>query len=401
MDANDTHQGGPDEPREGQGAGPEDPTRPLGRSPEEPEPRRLLRSREDRVIGGVCGGLGRYFNVDPILFRIGAVGLSFLGGAGLLLYLAGLALIPSEPGHAGAAPPRSSGRSIGVILAVVVAVIVAGPFLVGGGLVIAAVLVPLAALAITGVLVWWLVAGEGPSGEPRDIALRAALGVGVLIVSFAVAIGGAIAAAAGGETVVAVLLIVAGLAIVGGAFVRPVRWLILPAVLLGLSAGSVAAADVTLDGGVGDRHYRPTSMAELRDHYQLGAGQLDIDLRDLDLPRGDTPLEIDMGAGEVRLAVPASVCVATDAEVGVGEARVLGRANSGVDVNLLERPDAPAAASRLLVDAQIGVGQLEIRDSNDPPFSSPGFDQRFDRGFDPFERDPDANAACRGGARAR
>ena len=33
MDANDTHQGGPDEPREGQAAGPEDPTRPLGRSP--------------------------------------------------------------------------------------------------------------------------------------------------------------------------------------------------------------------------------------------------------------------------------------------------------------------------------------------------------------------------------
>ena len=86
-----------------------------------------------------------------------------------------------------------------MILAVVVAVIVAGPFLVGGGLVVAAVLVPLAALAITGVLVWWLVSGEGPSGEPRDIALRAALGVGVLILSFAVAIGGAIAAAAGGE----------------------------------------------------------------------------------------------------------------------------------------------------------------------------------------------------------
>ena len=104
----------------------------------------------------------------------------------------------------------------------------------------------------------------------------------------------------------AVLLIVAGLAIAGGAFVRPVRWLILPAVLLGLSAGGVAAANVTLDGGVGDRQYRPTSMAELRDHYQLGAGQLDIDLRDLDLPPGDTPLEIDVGAGQVRLAVPAT-----------------------------------------------------------------------------------------------
>ena len=80
---------------------------------------------------------------------------------------------------------------------------------------------------------------------------------------------------------------------------------------------------------------------------------------------------------------------------------MLGRANSGVDVNLVERPDAPPAASRLLVDIQIGVGQLEVRDSNDPPFSSNGFDGRFDRGFDAFERDLDTNVACRGGSRAR
>ena len=48
------------------------------------------------MIGGVCGGLGRYFNVDPLLFRIGAVALVFLGGAGVLLYLAALLLVPNE-----------------------------------------------------------------------------------------------------------------------------------------------------------------------------------------------------------------------------------------------------------------------------------------------------------------
>jgi phage shock protein PspC (stress-responsive transcriptional regulator) len=48
------------------------------------------------VIGGVCGGLGRYFNIDPTLFRIGAVVLVLVGGAGLLAYLAALLLIPSE-----------------------------------------------------------------------------------------------------------------------------------------------------------------------------------------------------------------------------------------------------------------------------------------------------------------
>ena len=69
--------------------------------PKSPEPRRLYRAREGRVIGGVCAGLGRYFNVDPIIFRIGAVVLAFVGGAGLLAYLAALLLIPAEDSPSG------------------------------------------------------------------------------------------------------------------------------------------------------------------------------------------------------------------------------------------------------------------------------------------------------------
>jgi len=53
-----------------------------------PGPRRFLRSRDDRFIGGVCGGLGRYFNVDPVLFRIGAVALAFAGGVAFFVYAA-------------------------------------------------------------------------------------------------------------------------------------------------------------------------------------------------------------------------------------------------------------------------------------------------------------------------
>src|SRR5215831_5058731 len=47
--------------------------------PEEPPPRRLLRSRQDRMLAGVAGGLGRYFNVDPVIFRIGFVIAPFVG----------------------------------------------------------------------------------------------------------------------------------------------------------------------------------------------------------------------------------------------------------------------------------------------------------------------------------
>ena len=81
-------------------------------SPTSAGPKRLTRTRDDRVVGGVCGGLGRYFNVDPLLFRIGAVALVFVGGAGLLLYLAALLLVPNED-EAAPIAPGAQGRNRG------------------------------------------------------------------------------------------------------------------------------------------------------------------------------------------------------------------------------------------------------------------------------------------------
>ena len=58
---------------------------------------RVLRRRiDDRVLGGVAGGLGDYFNVDPLLIRIAFVGLMIFGGAGLVLYVVGWLLIPAS-----------------------------------------------------------------------------------------------------------------------------------------------------------------------------------------------------------------------------------------------------------------------------------------------------------------
>ena len=71
------------------------PTERLPRDEEAP-PRRLTRSGADAVIGGVGSGLGRYFNVDPLLFRIGFVVLSFAGGFGVLAYLLLLAFVPAD-----------------------------------------------------------------------------------------------------------------------------------------------------------------------------------------------------------------------------------------------------------------------------------------------------------------
>jgi phage shock protein C len=59
-------------------------------------PRVLRRSRTERVIGGVCGGLGRYLGLDPVLLRIAFVVLLFAGGGGLVLYVISWILIPEE-----------------------------------------------------------------------------------------------------------------------------------------------------------------------------------------------------------------------------------------------------------------------------------------------------------------
>lgn len=60
---------------------------------------KLYRSRENRMLGGVCGGLGEYFDIDPTLVRVLFVFGAFLGipGALALIYLVMLILVPQEP----------------------------------------------------------------------------------------------------------------------------------------------------------------------------------------------------------------------------------------------------------------------------------------------------------------
>jgi phage shock protein C len=62
-----------------------------------PKRRRLQRSRDDRVIAGVCGGVGQYFGVDAVLVRIAAIVLVFAGGAGIVLYVLGWIAMPEAP----------------------------------------------------------------------------------------------------------------------------------------------------------------------------------------------------------------------------------------------------------------------------------------------------------------
>lgn len=63
------------------------------------EIKKLHRSRTDKVIAGVAGGLGEYFGIDPVLFRVLFVFLILWGGAGILFYLILMFIIPREDGQ--------------------------------------------------------------------------------------------------------------------------------------------------------------------------------------------------------------------------------------------------------------------------------------------------------------
>jgi phage shock protein C len=62
---------------------------------------RLTRSQHDRVLGGVCGGLARTWQIDVTLVRLAFVLLALAGGTGILLYLLLLILMPLEGSEVG------------------------------------------------------------------------------------------------------------------------------------------------------------------------------------------------------------------------------------------------------------------------------------------------------------
>lgn len=84
---------------------------------------RLYRSKRDRVIAGIGGGLGDYFGLDPVWFRIGFVVLTLTGGSGLLIYLVLWLVIPEAP--EGYEPPTRAAAASMPAAAMIGAVLIA------------------------------------------------------------------------------------------------------------------------------------------------------------------------------------------------------------------------------------------------------------------------------------
>lgn len=329
---------------------------------------RLVRTRRGRLIGGVCSGLGAHFGVDPILFRIAFVGATFFVGIGFWLYLAILLLVPEE---GASAPPirlrRSSWRAIlGVVVLVAAAALlihVTSHAALGGGWAFG---VGVGSVALVGALATlaWLRLRRAPAPDrpspDRRLASSVALITAVAAAAVLLAVAGA--ALAGVERHVAawaVIAIGAGLILAG---LAGVRWLVLPALAFALPVAVFAAARVDLHGGLGEHTYRPHTLAQLRSAYRLGAGRLEVDLRDVAFPPGNTSLRIRLGVGELVVLVPDQVCVATHARIGGGFVGALDRDSGGLDVSWASRPASPAQVPRLLLDGRVGLGAMFVVD---------------------------------------
>ena len=364
----------------------DNPPQPQSPAPEPGQPRRLTRSRTDRVLGGVAGGLGRYFGIDPVIVRIAIVALTLLGGTGVLVYLAALLLVPSDPIGSEApeaiAPGGARTRTL-VVVGVLLLLLVSWPLLA-----------PLAFLAVIGIVAWWLASGTTPGGEPREIAKQALLGIGVLIACSAIFVGGFLAAAAGDGALAAGLVIGTGVVLIAGAFLGRIRWFVLPALSLAMAVGLVSAAGIDFDGGVGERHYRPAAASDIDDRYELGAGDLTVDLRDANLPEGDTPLKLQVGMGQVTVLVPDDVCVASRAKIGAGQIEVFDRDSEGADVDWEDTPRAAAGNSRLVIDADVGLGHVQVG-HDEVGLDGFGPDQRFGSDGDGIHS---SNTGCQGTA---
>jgi phage shock protein PspC (stress-responsive transcriptional regulator) len=333
----------------------------------------------------VAGGLGRYFGVDPIIFRIVFVVLAFASGAGLLAYIGFVIAVPSDSPSAPSRSRAAVGLGVGVLVLALIAVLPGsadlGPaeiFWFGPGL------IGFALIAALGVVLWR--ASRDGGDDPGRRVLRAMLALVAVFGALCLGTAAAIAVAAGAGVVVSILVIAAGVGLSIAAFAGGARWLIVPALVLATPLALVAASDIDIRGGVGERVHRPVAVTDIKPMYRLGVGQLDIDLRDVQLPDGATTLNIDLGVGDARVLLPAGVCVDTKATVGAGMVDVLGHESSGLDVQYDKSGAVGRSAKRLSIQADIGVGALEVGTSR----------SGFGDGHGPltFDSTADAATAC-------
>jgi len=290
---------------------------------EGPTIKRLERSRSDRMLAGVSGGLASYFEIHPAFFRVGFVVLTLLGGAGLLIYLVAALVMPAEGEPDSIASAALRGRRD-------------RPWpLIGLGLVVVAAAVLLShatlwpqgdawfLLLIAGGAILWITRHGRPS-ETTDaaaLAVRDSHRIRRVFRVFAFTVAG----------LVALLLIAVAI--------------------------FAAVVHVHIGRGIGDRSYTVAGLQDLRHNYRLGIGNLRLDLSGVRLPKGETHVGARVDVGNLDVIVPSRVALQVHGDAQFGQVRLLGRSVEGHNV---DDGIAESGGRVLVLDAHVGAGDLHV-----------------------------------------
>lgn len=190
-----------------------------------------------------------------------------------------------------------------------------------------------------------------PPKKPRSRLTPAVIGLAILA-----AAGAGSVAASGVEWMTparigAAALAVVGLGLVLGAFLRRgYGLLVLAAPLAGFVVLASLVGPIEFNGAnMGDQTWAPTTMAELQEQYEIGAGSATLDLRKLELTES-RPVHVSVGLGSAQILLPATMSVRTTCEVGVGDQKC----PAGLTGE--QRPGAPV----LDLTVEVGAGNAEV-----------------------------------------
>jgi phage shock protein PspC (stress-responsive transcriptional regulator) len=347
-------------------------------------------------LGGVASGLAAYFEIDPVIVRLVWI-VALLTGIGIPAYLVCWAVIPKAkswppPGYGErslARDPRSSTLTSGLVIVALAALI--GKGVSGlGDLLLPAALIGFGVYLLNQRSSQRDSAGApppppfvadatesphdgllGPSGllTPTVLCLLA-IGAGVCwaLSAAGVAHFSIVSVAAGGLVIVglgliaslwlgrATALIFAGVGLAGvmlvssavGAFVHKAQaW----------TDGSSVPFEVGhLPASMGERVFQPSSLDELQPSYELGMGELTLDLSQLSLGDATRHVQVKLGAGELHVILPPGPSVEAHGRVGVGEATLFDRHQEGAGIDL--RASDPGSGQGLLqIDFDLGFGE--------------------------------------------
>lgn len=384
--------------------------------PPPPAPHVLRRSRNGRVGAGVAAGLGDYFALDPVLFRVLFATSAFFGGAGIIAYLLAWAAIPEEgterapiDGWVGRLRRRRTPVWILAVLGGLLLWFIAFSWWAPGPL------FPVLAVVVILVVVFGRRDWQTPSDEAPTVSLAKTAATGdtptaesarttdrpqdppwindarawytearaarrlrrrramPLRITVLLALVGTL-------TVLGIVDGVSGIAlptyfwwslgIVGGGLLagvalRRTPWsisvLLLP-IVLGLIA--FGGSHASLHDGTGSRQWRPVS--EPAGAYRLALGQGVLDLTKLAPQTVPRTIEVTLGAGQVQVIAPRTLNVTVEANVHIGVVRIDGETfNNGDDrggwnYNRTIDPPAGASGRPITVVVHLSDGQIRV-----------------------------------------